>query len=391
MYLSSTADLSDFIDLARTHGRLGLDAEFIQERTFYPRLALVQLAAADRCAMVDPLAVSDLAPLESAIADDSVTKVLHAGSQDLKIFFDRSGVLPRQVFDTQIAAAMAGMGDQIGFGPLVELLAGVKLAKAESFTDWLQRPLTAAQEQYALDDVRYLFALHDALDMRLEELGRGAYAREEFARYEQRGFYVPDPAELFRKVKRYSHLDPRGQAVLRELASWRQEAAQAENKPRGWVVADEVLVEIARRRTVDVGALEKIRAIRPQTVRQFGAAIIGAVQRGLLAPGEMLPGADRRPRLDPAAGLAADLLNVVMKSACQAASISTSMVGTTADVQELVRAHASNEQGHVSSNPIMQGWRGKLVGETLMAFLEGRQTVRVAPDSLALEFTDAAN
>lgn len=380
MYLENTRAVENFVDGAHETRLLGLDAEFIHERTYYPRLALVQIVVSDRCALIDPLQVTDLAPLEKIIGDPEIAKVLHAGSQDLRIFFNRTGEVPRNIFDTQLAAAMVGIGAQIGYGPLVEQLLGVTLAKAESFTDWLQRPLTDEQETYALDDVRYLLPLHETQCGRLDELGRRGWVAEEFERYEDRSFYAPEADQLYRKVKRFGTLDPRGQAVLRELARWREEEARTRDKPRGWVVPDEALLEIARRRPNATDALRRIRSLKPQTVQASADDILATVKRGIEVPDEDCPRDEQRLRLDASTELVGDFLNAYMKSECQAASISPGMVGTSSDVQCLLRARVGKES--TDSNPLTTGWRGELVGRKLEAFLAGKISVRIDPQSL---------
>ncbi len=386
MYLTTTAELDDLLRRARDVGRFGIDAEFIRERTYYPQLALVQISVEDTYVLVDPLGPVDLAPLDEAISDPDVIKVLHAGSQDLEIFYYRSEREPRNIFDTQLAAAMCGLGNQIAYGALVDRMLGVTLAKGESFTDWLRRPLTEKQERYALDDVVYLLPVHDALLARLDELGRGDWVGEEFRRYESRDFYVTPDANLYRKVKRFGTLDSRGQAVLRELAAWREADARKRDKPRRTIVADEALVEIARTRPKNEDALGRIRALRPQTVRQSAQGMLQAIADGVAIPDDECPRDEKRKRLPASAELVGDFLHAFLKSECQNASISTSMVGKSADVQNLVRAHL--ESRPTEHNPLVSGWRGDLVGRKLEAFLHGKVWVHVDPESLEPVFEE---
>ncbi|MEM7261026.1 MAG: ribonuclease D [Planctomycetota bacterium] len=386
MYLRTTEELETLIDRAHEVGRIGVDAEFIRERTYFPKLALVQLSVEDECVLLDPLGDVSLEPLDELIVDPGVTKILHAASQDLEIFYYRSEQVPAAIFDTQIAAAMIGLGNQIAYGALVERCLGISLAKGESFTDWLRRPLTSKQEEYALDDVRHLFDLHDALMTQLRELGREEWVAEEFRRYESLDYFVNDPNELYRKVKRFGTLDARGQAVLRELAMWREQDAMDRDKPRRAAVPDETMIEIARRRPKNHGALHEIRGCRAQTIRESGKAIAEAVQRGTAVPDEALPNEEKRKRLPASADLVADFLHAFLKSECQRASISSSMVGTAKDVQALVRAHV--EKKPATRDNLITGWRGELVGRKLEAFLDGKISMRVDPQSLEPVFEE---
>jgi ribonuclease D len=212
---------------------MALDVEFIREETYVPQLALIQMAVEDVCAIIDPLAVDDLTPLRDLLDSPDVLKVLHAPAQDLEILYWHLGRLPVHLFDTQTAAALVGLGEQLSYGHLVKRLLHMTLPKGESYSKWMQRPLTPAQIAYALDDVRYLLPLHELLTTRLEEMGRAAWAREEFRKFENPERYGRDPGALFRRIRRGRTLGPEGLAILRELVVWRDQEAQQRDKPPG--------------------------------------------------------------------------------------------------------------------------------------------------------------
>ncbi|MEL6181464.1 MAG: HRDC domain-containing protein, partial [Myxococcota bacterium] len=247
LYIETDPHMEVLCDQARYERRVGIDLEFIRQRTYFAKLALVQVAVGEQLFLIDPLGDVDLAPLDSLMVDPNVCKVLHAPSQDLEIFFHRLGEPPCNIYDTQMAAAMVGLGHQVAYSTLVSIQLGVELHHSEGFTDWLQRPLTPNQEAYALDDVRYLFALQDSLSVLLDNMGRRSWFIEECARYEQRERYQAQPEQLYTNVKSRNKLSPQGLAILRELAIWREHEAIHQDRPRRTIVLDEVLVEIARR------------------------------------------------------------------------------------------------------------------------------------------------
>ena len=199
MYIRTAAPLRRLCAQARAEGRFALDLEFIREHSYVPRLALIQMAVSDTCAIIDPLEVHDLSPLLELCKAPQTLKVLHAAGQDTEILHWHAGILPENVFDTQIAAALVGLGDQLSYARLVDQLLGVSLSKGESYSDWLQRPLSPAQTAYALDDVRYLLPLHDALRQRLEAMGRTTWLAEECRKFANPALYQRDPHKLFRR------------------------------------------------------------------------------------------------------------------------------------------------------------------------------------------------
>src|SRR5712691_2210478 len=247
MYIRTAAPLRRLCAQAQVEGRFALDLEFIREHSYVPRLALIQMAVSDTCAIIDPLEVHDLSPLLELCKSPQTLKVLHAAGQDTEILHWHAGIISENIFDTQIAAALVGLGDQLSYARLVDQLLGVSLSKGESYSDWLQRPLSPAQTAYALDDVRYLLPLHDALGQRLEAMGRAAWLTEECRKFANPALYQRDPQKLFRRIRRSNALSSQGLAILRELAIWRDREARQRDRPPGSVLHDELLVEIARK------------------------------------------------------------------------------------------------------------------------------------------------
>lgn len=383
--ISTERELADLCDRLRGRTTFGIDMEFQRERTFYARLQLVQIADDDELFLVDPLAVPDLGPLYDLVCDPAIETVVHAGGQDMEIVFQQGGRPPRNIFDTQIAAALIGVGDQPGYATLIDRFFDVRLSKTETQTDWSRRPLTEAQVAYALDDVRYLAELRRRLAQRLDTLGRASWAVEEMQHYEDPGTYVKDPRKLFMRVSRFRSLQRRGLAILRELAAWREAEAIRRDEPRGRIIADEVLVEIARRAPAKAADLSALRGLNPGEVRRSGDGLLAAVRAALALPEAEWPVLAPPRAEDPDVALAGDLLEVFLRSRAREAEIAPSYLGTHADLAALVE-HVRG-RGNVDTLPdderpaLLAGWRRQLVGDDLVAIAAGRISLHVDPDN----------
>lgn len=357
--------------------RVGIDTEFVGERTYVPQLELIQVATAERTALIDCRAVGSLEPFFALLLDRHIEKVLHAGQQDIELFHGLIGRTPAPLVDTQVAAAMAGYGAQPGYADLVERLLGVTVEKSETLTDWSRRPLTAAQLAYAVDDVRHLLPLYDHLRRRLTQLERWDWLLEECRRLEKapRSAAV-EPADAYLRVRGRGSLRAKGLVVLRALACWREETARAQNKPRASVARDETLVEIARKAPTTVAALKGLRAGRSREVDRQAEEVVGRVVCALETPKEDWPKPAPLNGAAPSPGVV-ELLQAVLRLRAEEASIAPSLLATQAELQRLVKCHGSDEMAEL---PIAQGWRYEIAGRDLVAVLEGRATVALDPD-----------
>jgi ribonuclease D len=382
--IDTKRELERTVSLLRGHGSFGLDMEFQRERTFRPRLQLVQVSLPDEPLLIDPLALPDLDPLWELVADPSIEKIVHAGAQDMEIVFVRSGLLPKNVFDTQIAAALLGLGDQIGYANLIARMLHKRLKKGETVTDWAMRPLTPGQLEYALDDVRYLHELRGRLWDRLTELGRAEWLREEVEHYEHRGTYERDPETLWTRISRMRSLDRRGLTILRELAIWREEEAARRDEPRGRIVADETLVEIARRAPRRPEEMKPLRTLHPRELARSGPGLVAAVARGLARPEEEWPKLEPVHAEDERFSITVDLLEVVLRARALEFEIAPSYLGTRADIAELIHATLETRNGRpgrgrdADGDPnLLLGWRRTLIGDELVAFLQGHASLKI--------------
>lgn len=378
-YVKDEARLKALCERLRGHDRLAVDTEFMGEDSFHPRLEIIQVAAGDVAAIIDYQEVRHLDPFLELLNDARLLKVIHAGRQDLEIFSVLSGSVPAPVFDTQIAAAMVGYGAQVGYAQLVRQVVGITLEKSETFTNWAQRPLTPQQIHYAVEDIRYLFALHDHLSDRLKALGRVEWVEEEFEwLLTLAGEESRDPRLRYQRIRGWEGLSPRARGVLREVAAWREHEAKRRDRPRGRILRDEILVEIARRTPTTMLALGALRGVRPSHVEKYGEALVAAVQHGLAAKEHELPKVEKRKRIDPETAGLADLLGTALKVRAVEASIAPQLLATSADL-ETFALHRG--KGPAEQLPLMQGWRRQLAGEHLLKVLHGTLTVGYDPET----------
>ena len=287
MYISTHQALLDFCQRAREFDAIAVDTEFLRERTFHPRLCLVQIATPAESVAVDPLVIDDLSPLAELMADESVTKVFHACSQDMEVMLHTVGALPRPIFDTQVAAAFLGERQQISYGALVQTFCGVSLPKTESLTDWSRRPLTDKQIEYAIDDVKYLIVAYTEMMSRLRELAGWTGARR-VASAGRRVALSRRSSRAFRKVKRINSCSRHQLGIARELAAWREDRAERRNIRASRSVSDDTLLALVSA----IRAREEFRSIRGTD--QLGGARCGrarswAIKRGASCPHDRLP------------------------------------------------------------------------------------------------------
>ncbi len=384
-YITDRRTLQNFVQRLSEQDRIALDTEFVGEDSFVPRLELIQVAAGPLSAVIDFPAVGSLDDFGVLLADARIEKVVHAGRQDLELFYTHTGKVPAPIFDTQVAAAMVGYGTQIAYAQLVQRVVGVKLTKAHTFTNWSQRPLSKEQLAYALDDVHYLLAVHTHLRERLKALGRMDWVEEEFVRL---GSKLTDgsrePRHRYQRIRGWENLRPRFAAVLRELVAWREEEAKRRDVPRGRVIRDEVLLEMARHTPMKIAALKGMRGLHASEAERNGEALLRVIERGLAVPESDWPEAPKTKRPEPEAAGQVDLLQAVLKAIALREEIAPSLLAGASDLQELVDAKHQREKLDL---PILQGWRKTLAGETLLEVLDGKLQVGIDPSTGTLHLT----
>ena len=356
-HIADTADaVTDLAARLATQTSIGLDTEFLRERTYRAELCLIQVSAGDDAVCVDPIAVSGLDALAAPLTAAGVVKVMHASRQDLEVLLPAVGLV-RPVFDTQIAAALAGFAAQIGYAELVRRLLGIELAKAHTRTDWSRRPLSPEQIEYARDDVRYLIPLKLALDERLENLGRLPWLAEELVGLADPGALATDPEDAWRRVKGLRDLDPARERLARALAAWRERRALERNRPRGWILDDAALREMVVRVPRSLAALQAITEVPAGVVRQCGGELLACIAAANVP--DPAPALNARQRPDPARSALVKKLGAVNQTAAAELGLSPEVLATRRDLERLV----GGDQGIAA----LRGWRRSVIGEKLLA------------------------
>jgi ribonuclease D len=355
---------------------LYLDTEFHREKTYYPHFALLQIADREHCYLIDPLAIKDMRPVWELLLSPASVKVFHAARQDLEIIMREAGSLPLPLFDTQIAAALLGYGQQVGFGNLVQRLAKTSLPKLESFSDWLGRPLAKQQLVYAADDVIYLRPVYQALLQELEATGRHGWVQEEMSSLCDPTTYDNDCRHIFWRVKGVTRLKGQQLAVLRELACWREHEAKRLDIPRKRVISDESLVELARRPNLSLADMERMRGLNSGLIQRFGQALIAAWQKGHACPKAEWPCPAHRERLSDGTEVRLELLDALMRLRADEARIAPHLLASRDELSQLASwaGHRSRMEPDI---PCLHGWRRTLIGDDLLRMSRGELCMRL--------------
>ena len=350
---------------------IAVDTEFLRDRTYWPRLCLVQIAGPDEAVAIDTLAPDiDLQPLYGLMANRDVLKVFHAGRQDVEIFFHATGSIPEPLFDTQVAAMVCGFGDQVSYENLVAKLVGVATDKSSRFTDWAHRPLTAKQLAYALADVIHLRPAYEMLAKQLEDSGRTHWLDQEMDILMNRDTYRLEPEQAWRRLKSRNN-SPRFHAILRELAAWREFAAQTKDVPRNRILRDDALLEIAAQAPTRTEALDRLRALpKGYANSAAGAEIIEAVSRARNLQDSDLPQLPKPPSRQSGTGAVTDLLKVLLKHVTETHDVAPRLIASSDDL-ELI---AGDDDADV---PALQGWRREIFGEDALALKRGEVALAV--------------
>lgn len=374
--ITEPRELPDFCQFLNNCRRFGLDTEFVGEDTYYPRLCLIQVATNEGLFLIDPLAVGPLDAFWEVVVDPANLVIVHAGREEVRLCQLWSGHPPGNLFDLQIAAGLVGLTYPLGHGHLINHVLGVHIAKAETLTEWRNRPLTRAQIRYAFDDVRFLLPLWEHLSSQLDQLGRLSWAQEEFNRLLQtagKSDTLPAvEAEKWRKLRGLGGLDRRKLAVVRELYSWREEQASRLNRPPRTLLRDDLLVEIARRAPNKVRDLQVVRGLPRRSLE----AIIEVVERARHLPLECCPEMAEREQDPPQLGLVIHILTAVLGDLCARKRLATNLVATNNDLKLLARAQLQGTALPADSL-LAQGWRAAHILPELQAILKGRRRLRI--------------
>jgi ribonuclease D len=358
-----TAPITTASELAAAAGALGagatlgLDTEFMRERTYYAQLCLLQLAGNGHALCVDTLALEDLAALRPLMAAGTPCKILHAARQDLEVLAPVVGTL-NNIFDTQVAAALIGLPAQIGYADLVSELTGVHLHKSETRTDWSRRPLSAAQLDYALDDVRHLLPLRDQLSERLDKLGRLGWFAEEMRELGAESFVI-DPQQAWRRIRSFADLDGDRQRLAQALCAWREQRAISANRPRGWILPDAAVRDLVFQVPRSRAALAQLRELPEGICQNSGAQLLELIAAAAVPdPPPPLP---PRRRPDPERLAAVARLSETTRRTAQQLSLAPELLATRREMEQLVNGERNSSA--------LSGWRREVIGTALLGAL----------------------
>jgi ribonuclease D len=368
--ITTTAELTALCDRLAKHRVITVDTEFLRETTYYPLLCVVQMASAEDAAVIDALAQDiDLKPFFALMADEKVLKVFHAARQDIEIVWHRAGIVPHPIFDTQVAAMVLGYGDSIAYDQLVERVTGHRPDKTHRFTDWSRRPLTEDQMQYALADVTHLRDVFAALDADLKKRSRSDWVSEEMEVLTSPRTYDFHPERAWERLKTRVR-KPKELAVLIEVAAWREQEAQSRDVPRGRVLKDDVVGDIATHAPTSLERLANLRSLPKGFDRsKWGTDIVAAVQRGLARDLATLPKIEK-PRSNANGAAIVELLKVLLRMTSERHAVASKVIATVDDLEQI----AADDNADVGA---LHGWRRELFGEAALALKQGRLALAI--------------
>jgi ribonuclease D len=369
--ITTTPDLNDLCSRLKTHDFVTVDTEFMRESTYWPDLCLIQIASEEEEAIIDPLSEGlDMSGLYELMTDTSVVKVFHAARQDVEIFFNLSGQIPTPLFDTQVAAMVCGFGEQISYSMLVQKVTKAELDKSSRFTDWAKRPLSEKQLNYAIGDVTHLRDIYKRLKNDLEKSKRGSWLDEEMKLLTSQETYDIQPVDAWRRMKMRVK-SRKALGILMELAEWREKLAQSANIPRGRVLKDDALFDIANQAPKNVKDLGQLRAVSEGFARSDkGKQVLSAVERGKAKDIETIPPLKKGTPLDAEAMAICELLRVLLKAIAAKNGVAPKLIASTNDLEKL----ALNDNADI---PALNGWRYDLFGLPALRIKRGELLLTV--------------
>jgi len=375
--------LEDAIDRLGRSEFVTIDTEFIRETTFWPELCLIQLASPEATALIDPLAPGiDLGPFFQLMGDERTTKVFHAARQDIEIIFHRGGLIPHPVFDTQVAAMVCGFGDSVSYDQLVQKVTGERIDKSSRFTDWRHRPLSEKQLDYALADVTHLVDVYRHLREQLERENRAHWLNEEMEVLTARETYDPHPDDAWRRLKMRVK-KPQELAIVQTVAAWREREARERNVPRGRILKDDAIFEIAQQGPRDAVELARLRTTPKGWERSAtAAALLKVVNTALDMPKESLPKLPKHVQQPEGTSAAAELLKVLLKLVAEEEGVAPKVLASSDDIEKIA---AKGEDADV---PAMHGWRREVFGERALALVRGEVALKFDKRRIAVFDTE---
>ena len=363
---------------------IALDTEFMRDKSYYSKLALLQICNHDSVTIIDPVALDNMKLLSDLLINPGITKVFHAGTQDIEIFYQLLGITPQNLFDTQVAATALGMGNQIGYGDLVRQMLGKSLSKSHTRTNWLDRPLKPGPLEYAADDVIYLYQLYPLLRKQLQALDREHWLQDDFDSLANPQQYEVQFDSLWRRVKGHQRLRGVQLAILDAVVRWREQIAINKDRPRKFILKDEVVLDLCRQKPVSIQQCKAIRNFPGKLPDSQVMDLVNAIKDAQNKPPESWPRLPEFHKLNKQQEAVADTLMAIMKWAALRNNISTDTLGTRKDIELLVKAEALDQ----CQSPLLKGWRLENAGRYMLDFLTGKASLSIKNSRLEWSSTD---
>jgi len=376
-YIDTPGQLATLCEQIKKEPWLALDTEFLREKTYYPKFCLLQIATPEWVACIDPIALPQLESLFDAIYNPAIVKVFHSCRQDLEIFFQWTGKLPSPIFDTQVAAPLLGFQDNPGYAMLVSSLLSVNLNKAHTRADWSKRPLTEAELEYAADDVIYLCQIYQIMVQKLTALGRIDWLKNDFAELTNPALYKVDPETAWFKIKGKNKLTGKQLSIIQTLAQWREKIAQAEDRPKSWLLRDELLFDLAKLQPETVQELANVRGINERSVNRYGKELCQLITAAKNRPPVPLHEKDRSAKKSQQEEAILDILTALVRVRAEENALNPTILASRKDLEELL----SNGDDEC---PLLHGWRYTMAGKELVGLLKGELLLGIDSDKLAI-------
>ncbi|MCX7066683.1 MAG: ribonuclease D [Methylococcales bacterium] len=356
---------------------IALDTEFLREKTYYPKFCLLQIATLDWVACVDPIALPDLSTLFEAIYNPAIVKVFHSCRQDLEIFYQITGKLPEPVFDTQIAAPLLGFQDNPGYAMLVSSFLNINLSKAHTRADWSKRPLSTDEIDYAADDVIYLCQIYQIMTQKLTELGRIDWLTQDFAELSNPAHYQVQPEKAWLRIKGQNKLTGKQLSIIQTVAEWREKTAQAEDRPKNWLLRDELLFDIAKLQPESVTDLAAVRGINERAVQRYGKELCQLITIAKNRPPIALTIKDRPAKKTQQQEAILDILTALVRIRAEENELNPTILASRKDLEALL--FNGDEEC-----PLLHGWRYAMAGRELVGLLKGELLLGIEADRLSI-------
>ena len=376
-YIDTPGQLATLCEQIKKEPWLALDTEFLREKTYYPKFCLLQIATPEWVACIDPIALPQLESLFDAIYNPAIVKVFHSCRQDLEIFFQWTGKLPSPIFDTQVAAPLLGFQDNPGYAMLVSSLLSVNLNKAHTRADWSKRPLTEAELEYAADDVIYLCQIYQIMVQKLTALDRIDWLKNDFAELTNPALYKVDPETAWFKIKGKNKLTGKQLSIIQTLAQWREKIAQAEDRPKSWLLRDELLFDLAKLQPETVQELANVRGINERSVNRYGKELCQLITAAKNRPPIPLHEKDRSAKKTQQEEAILDILTALVRVRAEENALNPTILASRKDLEELL----SNGDDEC---PLLHGWRYTMAGKELVGLLKGELLLGIDSDKLAI-------